>query len=207
MSTALRSRAAQLTSNPLGGRTLELRKRGVHRTTIPFVFCASFLSAALTADAQVRSDRLPATIPDTTLIRPVVQYLFETLASYIARASRDTLTRPWKIDLGSSEPPWPAVEQHLRVALRGRPVTPSDSQFHHLSIRPTRIAGDTAWYQIVNGLTRICPDAPRRGGYTNVDNIHLVRSRAGPFMLWGPARSGGVEHGDSSLHNCRLLWW
>lgn len=171
----------------------------MRRSLLTLAVCGVLLTGSRAA-AQT-----PTVMPDTTLSRPLVQYVFEMLAPYISRAASDTLVRPWRIELPSSEDPWPSVEQHLMVTLRARPVTEADSQYHHLSFGPLRMSGDTARIRIMTGLTRICPDAPRPGGYTDVDEVYWSRFKAGPFYLWGAVRSDGVRHNEMAI-NCKLLW-
>ncbi len=173
----------------------------MRRLLITFAVFGLLSLAGSPAVAQTPSNA----IPDTTIARPLVQYLFEMLAPYISRVASDTLVRPWRIELPSSEHPWPAVEQHLMVTLRARPVTEADSQYHHLSFGPLRMSGDTARIRIMSGLMRICPDATRAGGYTNIDEIYWTRFKAGPFYLWGEVNSDGVRHTEIPV-SCPLLW-
>jgi hypothetical protein len=176
------------------------------RLTILVLACSAGTLPA-PAIAQVPPRPSAAVVPDTTLASPLIRHIFSTVATYIARAARDTLSRPWHIELPDSEPPWPAVREHLYVSLRALPASATDSQFYHLSVGPVRVAGDTARSRFVWGLTRICPDSTgdsssRRGGYANVEEVYLIRSTHFGFTIWGQARSDHVIHGD--LFGCRV---
>jgi hypothetical protein len=148
-----------------------------------------------------------ATVPDTTLASPVIRHIFSTVATYIARAARDSVSRPWRIDLPDAAPRWAAIREHLYVSLRAHPASAADSQFYHLSIGPLRVAGDTARSRFEWGLTRLCPTTTsdsisRRGGYANVEEVYLTRSTHFGFTIWSQARSDHIIHGD--LFGCRV---
>ena len=153
--------------------------------------------------------RPPAAVQlDTAVTSPLIRKIFATVAPYMARAAQDTLSTAWRIELPGSVPPWPAVRAHLHLALRARPVTPADSQFHHLAVGPVSVSGDTARSRLTWGVTRLCPDPAAgsggsRSGYTNVEDVYMVRSTHFGLSIWGAARSDHVIHGD--LFGCRAV--
>jgi hypothetical protein len=164
---------------------------------IPFLLC--FAITGTTAPLAAQSVP-PAPVPpegDTSAWRPVLQYLVETLAPYVARAATITNPQPWTIALPDTTAPWHHIGVHLNAILRARLPTPADSAYFELRLSSLQIRGDTAFAQINWGLRKRCSDGRFRGGYGNRTETFVVRIvRAGSHM-WSAAHRGIIRHGDS----------
>jgi hypothetical protein len=150
-------------------------------------------SSSLRAQATANSQQLP----DSSVWRPILEYVVRSLSPYIARAATDTTLRPWNVRLPSSEAPWPMIENHFRSLLRARSVTNTDSIFYRLEVGPLSMVGDTARVNISIEQTKLCPGSGgRSGGYGNRDNVYVHRVMNGNLGWWSSARSDGIIHGD-----------
>lgn len=152
------------------------------------------LSLAGPRPATAQSDAAQSA-RDTTVWRPLLDFVVTRLATHIAAAATGAPQKPWRMTFPTSGAPWPMVEAHLRTALRARRATPADSGFHVLEIGELRVSGDTAKVRLITGFTERCAGG-RRGGYGNTEDVYVFRAGMMGVTFWSGARSDGVIHGD-----------
>lgn len=151
---------------------------------------------ANTSTAQNSSAR-PISASDTLAWRQIFTYVVQSMAPYVARSLRDTISRPWAIEVPESAPMALQFKDRMRMMLRARAVQASDSEFYHLRIDTLRINGDTIRLHVVSGFTQVCRDLHVNAGYANVDEVYLWRIVRDGLRFWSAARSRGVDHGDA----------
>lgn len=140
-----------------------------------------------------RAQNAPATLPDTSIWRPIIEYAIKSLAPYVARVATDTASRAWRFQFPQTGAPWSLIESHFRTMVRARPPVPGDT-VHVFEIGELVVSGDTARVAITTDVSFRC--ATNTGGYRNTDNVFVYRVPTGPYRHWSSARSNGIRHGD-----------
>src|SRR5688572_9664249 len=129
-------------------------------TIIRRVCVLSALALALTHSpllAQTAPERqVLASFPDTSVWRPVLQFVIDELAPSRRLIANDTFATPWYMTLPSTAPPWPTVERDLRTLLRARDVLPEHVYVYNLIVDRMTLSGDTAKLQVTMGTLRRC---------------------------------------------------
>lgn len=167
-------------------------------TRLPFLIVVCLTATTATAaTAQNATDHSPASLPDTSVWRPIIERIFESVTPFIARTATDTSIQVWLMRFPDSKPPWARLEKRLRAALRSRPPTAADSSYYELEVGPLVVTGDTARVKLRIGMTSLCPGSEHRGGYGNEEEIVTVKFKSAMLSFWSAARPRSILHGDS----------
>jgi hypothetical protein len=138
----------------------------------------------------VARDTFAAMRSDSVAWQRVLVYVIRALSPELVRAAADTAAQPWDFQLPPAEPQGQLLAAQLRLILRARPITPTDSVTHRLEIGALRIVNDTALVGVHMQETRRCPGTTRTTGSGWTDTVRVLRHPV--QKLWGAAFSRGT---------------
>lgn len=161
--------------------------------------CSALLAMLLGGGQQLQAqavtrDTFAALRSDSVAWQRVLVYVVRALRPQLVRAATDTDAQPWDLRLPPAEPQRQLLEAQLRISLRARTITPTDSVTHRLEIGRLRIVNDTALVRVQMQETRRCPGTTRTTGFGWIDTVRVPRHPEQRF--WGAAFSRMTLVGD-----------
>jgi hypothetical protein len=147
---------------------------------LTFLLGVAMLAPAMGAAQVVGRGPQRSSTLDSAMVRVIAEALFTRLSPAMARAALDTTSTAWEVLVPSGEPSaaWRRVREHALLAVRGRPLLPTDTVRAWAKVFAVRINGDTLTAQIGLGSARKCPT-----GWMEDDFWALAR--------WGWSSVGG----------------
>ena len=165
-------------------------------TRLCLLFALSALAGSASAGMR-QAGAQPPTRPGDAMTRDsvaahlVMASIFGQLGFSLARAARDTTTKPWVITIplgGAAE--WSVYRDYLLRIIRARVPTEDDQFVHELSVTGIRMQGDTLVAQFFLGSRWQCYNAWTGGGTSY--EMRAVRQANYSFA----PRTTAVEYSD-----------